>query len=167
MMLGREKAPTLGQGIVILLPLACYPVIDFVFRISNGIIAPDLSAEFALDAADLGLISSVFFIAFGLAQLPIGVALDRFGPRTTMTTLLATAICGALTFINADTMGGLIAGRILLGIGMSASLIAGIKTGTLWLPSRLPMVTSILVGATGIGGMIVTVPFAEVLENVT
>jgi len=165
MMSGREKAPTLGQGIVILLPLACYPVIDFVFRIANGIVAPNLTAEFSLDAADLGLVSSVFFIAFGLAQLPLGVALDRFGPKATMITLLATAICGALTFIHAYTMGGLIAGRILLGIGMSASLIAGIKTATLWLPGRLPMATSILVGATGIGGMIATVPFAEVLEH--
>ena len=41
-MSGRERAPTLGQGIVILVPLACYPVIDFVFRIANGIVAPEL-----------------------------------------------------------------------------------------------------------------------------
>ena len=105
MMSGRERAPTLGQGIVILLPLACYPVIDFVFRIANGIVAPDLSAEFSLDAADLGLVSSAFFIAFGLAQLPLGVALDRFGPKATMISLWATAICGALTFIHADNIG--------------------------------------------------------------
>ena len=71
MMSGREKAPTLGQGIVILLPLACYPVIDFVFRIANGIVAPDLSAEFYLNAADLGLVSSVFFIAFSSCTHPL------------------------------------------------------------------------------------------------
>jgi len=53
----------------------------------------------------LGLVSSVFFIAFGLAQLPLGAALDRFGPKATMITLLATAICGVLTFIHADNIG--------------------------------------------------------------
>ena len=76
MISGLEWAPTLGQGIVILVPLASYPLIDFVFCIANGIVAPDLSGEFSLDAADLGQVSSVFFIAFGLAQLPLDVALS-------------------------------------------------------------------------------------------
>ena len=74
MISGLERAPTLGQDIVILVPLASYPLIDFVFCIANGIVAPDLSGEFSLDAADLGQVSSVFFIAFGLAQLPHGIA---------------------------------------------------------------------------------------------
>ena len=97
-MSGRERAPTLGQGIVILVPLACYPVIDFVFRIANGIVAPDLSGEFSLDAADLGLVSSVLFIAFGLAQLPLGVALDRFRPKATMRRLNAQTPLAAIHF---------------------------------------------------------------------
>ncbi len=149
---------------MILVPLACYRVIDFVFRIANGIVAPHLTGEFSLDATDLGLVSSFFFVAFGFAQLPLGVALDRFGTKATMITLMAIAICGALTFIHADDIGGLVAGRILLGIGMSLSLIAGINTVALGLPGRLPIAPSILVDATGIGGMIATVPFAEVLE---
>ena len=159
----KTGGPTLRRGMLILVPFAFYPVIDFIFRIANGLIAPDLSAEFSLNAAQLGLISSVFFIAFGLSQLPLGLALDRFGPRRTTLFLLATAIAGALLFVRADDPVDLILGRVLLGIGMSASLIAGIKASTLWLPGRLPIATLILVGSTGVGGMIATVPFAEAL----
>ena len=98
----KTGGPTLRRGMLILVPFAFYPVIDFIFRIANGLIAPDLSAEFSLNAAQLGLISSVFFIAFGLSQLPLGLALDRFGPRRTTLFLLATAIAGALLFVRAD-----------------------------------------------------------------
>ncbi len=163
MSLPETGEPTVRQRILILVPFALYPVIDFIFRIAYGLIAPDLSAEFSLNAAQLGLISSVFFIAFGLSQLPLGLALDRFGPRRTTLFLLATAIAGALLFIHADDASDLILGRVLLGIGMSASLISGIKATSLWLPGRLPIATSILVGSAGVGGMIATVPFAEVL----
>ena len=139
-----------GRGVLILVPFALYPSVDFIFRISN--------------AAQLGFISSVFFIAFGLSQVPLGLALDRFGPRNATLFLLATGIAGVLIFAGAENQLELIAGRVLLGIGMSASLIAGIKATTLWLPGRLPFTTLILVGSTGVGGMIATVPFAEVLK---
>lgn len=160
-----DSAPSVQQGIVILCPFIIYPTIDFIYRIANGIIAPSLSIEFGLSAAELGLVSSVFFFAFGLSQLPLGVALDRFGPRAVTLSLLAIAILGALLFIIAEGMVSLLVGRILLGIGMSASLIAGIKTATIWLPGRLPLATSLLVGATGLGGMVATAPFAELLEH--
>ena len=153
-----------GRGVLILVPFALYPSVDFIFRITNGLIAPNLSAEFSLNAAQLGFISSVFFIAFGLSQVPLGLALDRFGPRNATLFLLATGIAGVLIFAGAENQLELIAGRVLLGIGMSASLIAGIKATTLWLPGRLPFTTLILVGSTGVGGMIATVPFAEVLK---
>ena len=53
-----------------------------------------------------------------------------------------------------------------MGVGMSASLIAGIKTASIWLPGRLTLATSLLIVATGIGGMFATVPLASLLEDV-
>ena len=52
-----------------------------------------------------------------------------------------------------------------MGVGMSASLIAGIKTASIWLPERLTLATSLLIVATGIGGMFATVPLASLLEG--
>jgi len=163
---GDDTAPSVRQGLFILSPLVLYPVVDFIFRIANGLIAPDLRSEFDLNAAELGFVSSIFFIAFGLSQLPLGLALDRYGPKVVTCLLLATACLGALLFMAADSMAGLVLGRVLMGVGMSASLIAGIKTASIWLPGRLPLATSLLIGATGLGGMFATVPFAALLEEI-
>ena len=160
-----DKTPTLLRRMVIFTPFLLYPSIDFIFRITNGIIAPELSIEFALNAAEIGFVSSIFFIAFGLVQLPLGVALDRFGPRNTSVCILTVAVIGALIFIYAEGLEQLIVGRMLLGVGMAGSLIAGIKTASLWLSGRLSLATFMLIGSTGIGGMIGTVPFSELLTE--
>ena len=91
-----DTMPSLGWDLFILSPLLLYPVVDFIFRIANGLIAPDLRSEFDLNAAVLGFISSVFFVAFGLSQLPLGLALDRYGPRAVTNLFLAMASLGAL-----------------------------------------------------------------------
>ena len=88
--------PSLGRGLFILSPFVLYPVVDFIFGIVNRLIAPDLQSEFDLNAAELGLISSNFFVAFGLSQLPLGLALDRYGPRAVTSLFLAMASLGAL-----------------------------------------------------------------------
>ena len=160
-----SRTQSVRQSLFILSPIILYPVIDFVFRIANGLIAPDLRTSFNLNAAELGFVSSTFFIAFGLSQLPLGLILDRYGPKAVTSLLLTTACIGALLFISAESMSGLILGRVLMGIGMSASLIAGIKSASIWLPGRLPLATSLLIGATGIGGMFATMPFAALLEE--
>lgn len=158
--------PSLGRGLFILSPFVLYPVVDFIFGIVNRLIAPDLQSEFDLNAAELGLISSNFFVAFGLSQLPLGLALDRYGPRAVTSLFLAMASLGALLLIWADSTPVLVLGRVLMGVGMSASLIAGIKTASIWLPGRLTLATSLLIGATGIGGMLATAPLASLLEDV-
>ena len=91
-----DTMPSLGRDLFILSPLVLYQVVDFIFRIANGLIAPDLPSEFDLNAAALGFISSVFFVAFGLSQLPLGLALDRYGPRAVPSLFLALASLGAL-----------------------------------------------------------------------
>jgi len=160
-----NETQSVRQGLIILSPLILYPVIDFVFRIANGIIAPDIRSSFNLNAAELGFVSSTFFVAFGLSQLPLGIILDRYGPKAVTSLLLTTSCVGALLFISAESMSGLILGRVLMGIGMSASLIAGIKTASIWLPGHLPLATSLLIGATGVGGMFATMPFGAMLEE--
>ena len=88
--------PSLGRGLFILSPLVLYPVGEVLVRIAHGLIAPDLRSEFDLNAAELGFISSVFFVAFGLSQLPLGLALDRYGPRALTSLFLTMASLGAL-----------------------------------------------------------------------
>jgi sugar phosphate permease len=65
----------------IFLPFALGYYLSYLLRTVNAVISPDLTRELGLGAADLGLLTSMYFFAFGLAQIPVGIALDRYGPR--------------------------------------------------------------------------------------
>ena len=90
--------------------IAIYIVSQFL-RNSVGVIAPDLAAELDLSPAEIGLLSSVFFFAFAAVQIPLGMALDRFGPRRCLIACVAITVAGILVFASATSTLGLIAGR--------------------------------------------------------
>jgi MFS family permease len=91
-------------------------------------------AELGLTAADLGLLTSVYFLLFAAVQLPCGVLLDRYGPRLIDSTLLLVAAAGSLLFALADGVATLLVGRALIGLGVAVGLMAGLKAIVLWFP---------------------------------
>ena len=99
-------------------------VISQLLRNSIGVIAPDLAAELDFSASQIGILSSLFFFSFAAAQLPLGIALDRYGPKRCMLACAVVVIAGALLFASAATSTGLIAARILMGLGTSCYLMA-------------------------------------------
>ncbi len=152
------------RGALVLAPFLVYVTIDYVFRVNSAMIAPALAGEFALDAADLGLVTGAFFAAFAAAQWPLGLLLDSLGPRRVVVPLLSIAVLGGLVYLTAGDLGGLIAGRFLLGIGMAASLMGGIKAASLWFPpERLPQIAALHVALAGLGGMLATGPMVGLL----
>ena len=102
---------------------AIYLVSQFL-RNSVGVIAPDLAREIGLSAGEIGLLSSAFFFSFAAAQVPLGIAIDRYGPKRCMLVCAAIAFLGAVEFAVATTPAGLIAARILMGLGSSCYLMA-------------------------------------------
>ena len=68
--------------------------LSYGLRSVNAVIAPELMQELSMTAAGLGLLTSAYFLAFGLFQLPLGLLLDRFGPRRVEAVLLLVAACG-------------------------------------------------------------------------
>lgn len=87
----------------VFLPFAAGYYLAYLFRTINGAISPALAPDFGLDAAELGLLASVYFLVFGLVQIPIGAFLDRFGPRQVQGVLLVIAAGGATLFGNASS----------------------------------------------------------------
>ena len=73
------------------LPFLAGYFVSYVYRSINAIIGPDLARDYGLSAAGLGLLSGIYFFAFALFQLPLGVLLDRYGPRRVNATLLLVA----------------------------------------------------------------------------
>lgn len=153
--------------VVILLPFLLTPIVSFLFRMVNATIAPDLIDEFGLGPAALGVITSAFLVGFGAAQLPMGVLLDRYGPRPVVIGLQTIGATGAVVFVSADSGLGLLFGRFLIGVGMAGSVMAGLKAANLWFDrARLPAIGAMLFGMTGVGGMLATGPLGYLLETV-
>ena len=136
------------------------------YRVSNAVIAPQLLGDLAVDTKGLGLISAAFFYAFALTQIPISLLLDKIGPRRMMTTLSAVGIFGAVIFSWADSLAYGVAGRVLLGIGMSCNLMGTYKLLTLWFSPRAFATLAGLVVALGTAGnMVATTPLVILVEQ--
>jgi MFS family permease len=143
----------------VLLPFAAGYYLSYLFRSINALIAGDLTAELGLSAADLGLLTSVYFLLFAAAQLPFGVLLDSHGPRTIQSALLLVAAAGALVFALADGLIGLIVGRALIGLGVALALMSGFKAIVLWFPvERVAMANGWLVMLGALGAATATGP---------
>jgi sugar phosphate permease len=102
------------------------------YRSSIAVISPNLVEELGLNAQDLGLISAAFFYAFAAMQIPVGLFLDRLGPRLLMTVLSLVAVAGATLFAWGESAVALILGRLLLGVGMACNLMGPLKLITTW-----------------------------------
>jgi sugar phosphate permease len=107
---------------LVLLPFAAGYFLSYFFRTINAVIAGQLTAELGLDASHLGLMTSVYFLTFAAIQLPLGVLLDRFGPRRVQSGLLLVAAVGAAMFARSNQFAALVVGRALIGFGVAGAL---------------------------------------------
>ena len=135
--------PKLSMGTIIgrlYLPFALVFFLSVLFRAVNSVLSPELTAEFNLTAADLGMMTSAYLFAFAFAQYPLGIALDTFGARRTLAALMIIACTGALFFAQATSLSMLVIGRALIGLGVSGCLMAAFKSFSEWLPEKkLPL----------------------------
>ena len=149
----------------VFVPFALGYLLSYLLRVVNAVIAPALIDDLGLSASDLGLLTSANLFAFAAFQLPLGVLLDRYGPRKTEAVLLLIAAAGTATFALAGSLALLVMGRALIGLGTSACLMAAFTAYALWLPKdRLPAVNGYQMVAGGIGALIGTTPVEFVEE---
>ena len=145
-------------------PFAAGFFLSYVFRNANAVIARDLAAEFSLSPADVGLLTSMYLLSFAAMQVPVGVFLDRYGPRRVVASLLCIAGLGALGFALAGSFGELALGRALIGLGVSACQMGSIKAFTLWFPlARLATLNGWTIAFGGLGGLAATSPLEALL----
>ena len=150
--------------LVVFCPFAAGYYLSYFFRYVNAVIAKDLVRDFGLVPADLGLLTSAYFLSFAAVQLPLGVALDRFGPRRCCAALFCVAAAGALTFGLARDLTTLSVGRTLIGLGVSAGLMGAIKAFTLWFPrERLTQLSGWMIGIGSLGTLTATAPVQALL----
>jgi MFS family permease len=150
------------RGAVLLVgTLAAIYLVSQFLRNSVGVIAPDLAREIGLSAAEIGLLSSAFFFSFAAAQIPLGIALDRYGPRRCMLLCAAVALLGTVLFAMATTLTGLVTARILMGLGSSCYLMAPLALYARRFPAeRFTLLAGIQIGIGTVGTLFVTAPLA-------
>ena len=121
--------------------------LSYFFRSANAVIAPDLSSELGLEAQQLGFMTSLFFASFAAVQIPLGMALDKWGPRWVTSGLMLVGVIGSIVFGLAPSFEILALGRALIGIGMAGILMGSLKVFSQWFPlERFATVSGLLVG---------------------
>jgi predicted MFS family arabinose efflux permease len=157
-----KVSPTRSETAVFLIAalVAIYAVSQFL-RNSIGVIANDLARELSLSATQTGLLSSAFFFTFAAVQIPIGILIDRYGPKRVMLATAVVAVAGIMLFALAPSASLLIAARALMGLGCSTFFMAPLVIyARRFPPERFAGLTSIQMGGANLGTLAATAPLA-------
>jgi predicted MFS family arabinose efflux permease len=170
-MTSPAAAPETGTrrpaGLAIVLPFCLGYFVSYVLRAVNAVIAPELQSELGLDAAGLGFLTSTYSLAFALGQLPVGLALDRFGARRVVGSLLLVATLGTIAFATGRSVLVLSLGRGLAGLGVSACLMGAFKIfGESFPQRRQASLTGLIMAAGSSGALVASAPLAWALPIV-
>ncbi len=119
-------------GVIVFLAFAAAYFCSALVRAITATLSPVLTQEFSLHARDLGLLGGGYFLGFAAIQLPLGKWLDRYGPKRVIVCFLSLAVLGCLAFSLASSFGGLLAARVLVGMGVGACLMAPLTGFRRW-----------------------------------
>jgi MFS family permease len=145
--------------LLVFLPFSAGYFLSYFFRTINAVLASALTKELGLSASDLGLMTGVYFLTFAIVQLPLGILLDRFGPRRVQCVFLLLTAIGAALFAATDRFEILIAARALIGLGAAGALIAGLKAIVLCFPrERVPLLNGCFIMLGTLGAVAATSP---------
>jgi MFS family permease len=140
-------------------------LLSYLYRTVNAVISPELTRDLSLNPSSLGLLTGAYFLAFAAMQVPVGMLLDRYGPRRVEPILLVVAATGAALFALAESLPGLALGRALIGAGVSACLMAPLKAISAWYPAdRQASYSGWMMVAGGVGALAATVPLELALR---
>ena len=120
------------QAITVFFVFAFGYFLSCLLRAITATLSPILTSEFELMAADLGLLAGGYFLGFASMQIPLGYLLDKFGPKKIVSSFLLIAFIGTISFALANSFSGLLISRILIGVGVSACLMAPLTGYRIW-----------------------------------
>jgi predicted MFS family arabinose efflux permease len=162
---GAEASRAEGTAIAasvalrVLAPFAAGYFLSYMLRGVNAVVGPDLAGELGLGAAELGLLTGSYLAAFALFQLPLGVLLDRYGPRRVQASLFAVAAAGCALFAVGGNALTLTLARGMIGLGFAGGLMSGFKANVVWVPApRRALANATVMSAGALGLLTATTP---------
>ncbi len=150
--------------IFIILALAYFSV--YFHRVTTGVLSEHFREDFMVDATSLALLSSLYFYAYGVMQLPVGVLTDRLGPRRTLLIIIGLAPIGIFLTSIAKDFSTVLIGRVLIGLGMSAVSVPAMRIFSAWYQKdSFATVNGSLLAIGNFGGMLAAGPFALITNT--
>ena len=163
----KNPETTPQKILFIFVPFSIGYFLSYLYRSTNAVLAPYLNQDLGINAEELGLITSVYFLTFALFQLPLGILLDKYGARRVQTILFIIASIGAMTFALGNDVLQLTIGRGIIGLGVSGALMGAFKAISVWFPKeRLSLLIAIYLGFGAMGAVVASTPL-ELALNIT
>lgn len=151
----------------IILPFCGGYFLSYLFRSTNAVIAPHLITELNVNSQQLGMLTSSYLFAFAIMQIPLGILLDRFGPRKIQVILMIVAGLGSLMFCFGNNLFQLTLARAIIGLGVAGCLMATFKIISIWYDkSYWPILYGFCLSSGGIGAIVATKPLYFVVDNI-
>lgn len=145
--------------------LVAITILSQFFRVSNGVIGPEVMRDLSMSPQALGFAGAAFFVALALMQIPVGLLFDRLGPRRTVAWLSVFTVAGALLNAAADSGGALFLARFITGVGCAASFMGAVLLASRWFPPlRYTAVLSVIFSLSNLGTVLGSTPLAAVSE---
>jgi len=136
-------------------------------RMAPAVMASELKAEFSTSSTVLGLLSSVYFIVYGLVQIPIGYLVDRYNPGKVMGIFTAFAAVGSVLFGMSTSFGAALFARGLTSLGLAAIYVPATKLfGQILDRKGFMLATGIILGIGNLGSLTATGPLAAIVEGI-
>ena len=130
----------------------CY---EFVLRIIPGALQSELSAAFGhISAASFGQLSAVYYFAYSPMQMPVGMLMDRFGPRRLLSLACLCCTLGSVMFSYSGSLLIAGSGRFLVGFGSSFAFVGVLSLALQWLPRRYFSLVAGLITTLGMLGLV-------------
>ena len=139
------KSPenTIKKILFIFIPFSIGYFLSYLYRSTNAVLAPYLNQDLGINAEQLGLITSVYFLTFALFQLPLGILLDKYGARKVQTILFIIASIGAATFALGNDVLQLTIGRGLIALQSTDNFTVLTETSPIFVLKTIPSIPTI------------------------
>jgi sugar phosphate permease len=161
----REVEKVLSRRWAVFGVLAVAYFFVYFHRVSTAVVSADLEATFGVDAASIALLSSAYFYAYTIMQLPSGLLTDGLGPRKTVSIFTLVAAAGAILTGIASTFELVVAGRLLIGVGVAMVYIPTMKILSTWYrKNEFASLTGILIAVGNVGALSAAGPLALISD---
>lgn len=143
---------------------AVFYLYELMLLVSPSVMHDDLTLAFNTTAEQLGNLAAFYYYAYAAMQIPVGLLMDKYGPRILLTVASLLCFLGCMVFGSAQVLWMAELGRFIMGLGGSFAVVGCLKLASLWFPvNRFALLTGFMVAVGMMGGVFGQAPVAKLV----